>query len=114
MNNFIYEKDFLYALLTTISIESIIMFFLLYFFNFNKLNIKNIFFLGILPSFATLPYLWFIFPIFFIGKPILYIFFGELFVLIMEGLIIKGILDISLSKALFYSLITNIISFLGK
>jgi len=114
MNNrniFGYEIDFLYALMVTITVETIVIYILLYYFNREKIVAKNILLVGVLPSFATLPYLWFIFPIFMIKDYSSYLIIGELFVTLTETFIIKGILQITLKKALFYSTIANICSY---
>ena len=92
MDVFVYEIDFLYALALTVSIEAGIIYALLYYFNREKIGLRNILLAGVLPSFATLPYLWFIFPLFFIGNHTLYLFVGEFSVTLVEAFILYGVL----------------------
>jgi len=111
MNNFTYEIDFLYSLGLTIAIEGIVIMALLYFLDREKLNSKNLLLAGVLPSFATLPYLWFVLPIFIVGNYFLYLLIGEVLVALVEMFIIKGVLEITFKKALFYSIVANVFSY---
>ncbi len=106
-----YEIDFLFSLLFTIFVEVIILFFLLKYYFKTKLKTEKIIFFGILASFATLPYLWFIFP-FFIRSLYIYIIVGELVVFLVEAFIYHFGLNLSLKRAFFLSLICNLASFL--
>jgi hypothetical protein len=66
---------------------------------------------GILASFSTLPYLWYILPTFF-SSTWVYISIGEITVALIETLIIVLILKIDIKKAVFVSLVANLTSFL--
>jgi hypothetical protein len=110
----LYEYKFLVSLAFTLFIEIITLYILIkYFFKYDGAKISNslLFFTGFLSSFATLPYLWFIIPLF-IKTRIEYILFGESFVIILESLIIFFLLRISLKKSFTISFICNILSFL--
>jgi hypothetical protein len=100
-----YEIEFLKALLITISIETVLLFLLVKKVSFFKLagisNLKIIT-VGILASLATLPYVWFIFPVF-ISVQTGYIITSESFAVITETIIFyiffrselkKSVLDI--------------------
>jgi len=63
------------------------------------------------PSFATLPYLWFILPIV-VQDRFWYVLSGEIGVFVFEILFIQGILDIPRRKAILISFLCNLISFL--
>ncbi len=63
----------------------------------------------ILCSTLTLPYLWFIFPLFF--KRLKYIIVGELFVVIVEALIYRFLLKWKWYWSFGISLILNVISY---
>lgn len=112
-----YTLEFLKALALTIAIEVPLLFvgarFLL------KLKPKalsnaTLFGAGILASFATLPYLWFVLPDF-IPNYTLFLLIGEVSVALFETLIYWLILRVSLPKALLLSLFCNLASFgLGK
>ena len=107
-----YELNFLKALLFTISIETAVLFVFFKLF-YRSLKIKNWLLLltGILTSFSTLPYLWFILPLF-IHKKLYYIIVSELSAIIVESFIILGLLRINYAKALIVSVACNMTSFL--
>lgn len=67
-------------------------------------------FTGIVASLATLPYLWFIFPMF-LKTRLWYILISELTAAIAESVIIFGILRINYTKALLLSFACNMVSF---
>lgn len=104
--------DFLRALFFTILIETLVLF-LLFKTKFKTFNISNktLLLTGFISTFATLPYLWFVLPIF-IQSTIFYIIIGELSVVIIETLIISGIVKINLGKAFIASFVANLTSFL--
>lgn len=110
----LYEYKFLISLAFTLFIEIITLYILIkYFCKKKSAKISNslLFFTGFLSSFATLPYLWFIIPIF-IKTRIQYILLGESFAILLESLIIFFLLRVNLKISFFISLICNILSFL--
>lgn len=111
----IYEYLFLFSLILTITIETIVLFIIIkQFFKLDKENISDILllFTGFFASFATLPYLWFLLP-FFTRNYYLYIASGELLAFIVESVIYYFILNITVRKALILSFICNLTSFLA-
>jgi len=107
-----YEISFLKALLLTIIIETSVLFILFKVF-FKSMNISNWLLLltGILATFATLPYLWFILPLF-IKTRLWYVIGSEAIAISIESIIILGLLRINYSKAFMVSLICNLTSYL--
>jgi len=107
-----YEMNFLKALLFTISIETAVLF-VLFKLYYKSLKVKNWLLLitGIFTSFSTLPYLWFIFPIF-IHSKLWYIIISELSAILVESVIILGLLKISYTRSLIVSVACNMSSFL--
>ncbi|HAH24610.1 MAG TPA: hypothetical protein DCL77_12810 [Prolixibacteraceae bacterium] len=107
-----YEINFLKALLLTITIETTVLFLLFKVF-YKTLNRSNWILLltGILTTFATLPYLWFILPLFIHAK-LGYVVVSELSAIVAESVIILGLLRTGYSKALLISLICNGSSYL--
>ena len=103
----IYENRFVYALFTTVFIESIVVFILLP----KDTDIFRKIASGILPSALTLPYIWFVFPAFF-GMGEFYRWFSEIFAIVIELWVIYFISSISVLRAFFISFIANIVSFL--
>ena len=107
-----YELTFLKALALTILIETSVLLMLIKII-FRKLNLKIwiILLAGITASFATLPYLWFIIPLW-IKTKLYYVIFSEGLAILLESFILAGILRIKYSYALGLSAACNIISYL--
>jgi hypothetical protein len=108
----VYEINFLKALLFTISIETVVLF-LLVKFVFKSISAKNwlLVLTGILTTFSTLPYLWFILPAF-IKSRLYYTIISEASAVLIESVIILGLLRINYKKAFIISIICNMVSFL--
>ncbi len=110
----IYEYQFLQSLTVTITIEILILFILIRFlFKLKKEEITNsyLFFTGFICSFATLPYLWFLLPLF-LKTRMNYMIIGESSVVILETIILYYLLKISFKNCLIISFICNATSFL--
>ncbi len=105
-----YFIQFLQSRLLTIILETIILFFLCKLF-FKKENIKNkkIILAWILASTITLPILRFVLPYFFQNWTA-YTIFGEIFVSILEIIIIKYLLNIKWTNAIIASIVCNLFS----
>ena len=103
---------FLKALVLTIFIETLVItvFFRLII-KRKEIEISKLLTTGIIASFATLPYLWFVFPIF-IEQKIWYAIIGESFAVLVETFIIGAILRTKLVTSLLCSFTCNMISFL--
>jgi hypothetical protein len=104
--------SFFKALLYTILIETVVLF-IIFKTRLKKIPIKNgiLLLTGILTSFSTLPYIWFVLPIF-IKPTLLYMIIGELSVVFVESIIIWRLLTIDFKKAVVISFICNLTSFL--
>ena len=111
----LYEYDFLKSLLLTIMIESMTLIMMVkYYFKYHT-SWNKLLFAGIFPSFATLPYVWFILPIFFLNNPVTYIWVAEISVTLIEALILFFILSLSWKKAILISVFANFLSYgIGK
>ena len=107
-----YELLFLKSLALTIIIETIVMIIFFRFITRTKdVEISKILAVGVIASFATLPYLWFIFSNFFDQK-IWYIITGESFAVIAEAAIIHIVLRVKILKSTICSFTCNMASFL--
>ncbi len=109
-----HESKFLISLLLTIFIELIVLFIMIRFFykvQKSRISTKMLFFTGFICSFATLPYVWFIFPYLFENR-IFYILVAELFAVLFESVIIYFLLKLNFAKSLAVSFFCNMISFL--
>lgn len=111
-----YEIDFLSSLLFTITVETMVIYGLIRYFYKKEIPTKEIFFAGVLPSFSTLPYVWFIFPLLSVmGSHALYIWTAEISITLIEIVILYKLLAISKKEALVLSLLANITSYgLGR
>ena len=105
-----YFIQFWKSLLLTITLETIVLFFLCKLF-FKKDNLKTwkIILTWILASSITLPILRFVLPQIFHNYTV-YAIFGEIFVTFVEVFIIKYLLDINRQKATIASVVCNLFS----
>jgi len=107
-----YELMFLKALALTIFIETLaIIVFFRWIVKMKEIEISKLLITGFIATFATLPYLWFIFPNF-IDHKIWYAITGESFAVLVETIIIGAILRTKLTTSFLCSLTCNMISFL--
>jgi len=107
-----YELSFLKALFFTIIVETLCLVILVKFIFVKQktISIGVLLLTGIICSFATLPYLWFILPLF-IKTKILYKVFSELFAIIVESLIIVGFTKLKIQYSILISIICNLLSY---
>ncbi len=108
-----YETNFLISLALTIVIETAVLWFLLrkiYARDFKKVPGSLLVFSGILTSASTLPYVWFIVPLF--TNPSTFTPVAETFALVIEAIEYRFLLDTGLKKAFLISLACNAVSFL--
>lgn len=102
---------FLKSLLLSISIETAVLIFLFtVIYRKGKVKFFRLVSAGLVATFSTLPYLWFVLTDF-IDQRIWYVIIGESFAVIVETFIIAVILKTSLSKAFISSFVCNLISF---
>jgi hypothetical protein len=102
---------FLKSLILTILIEmSVLIIFIRFVIKKKEISLPRLLFTGFIASFATLPYLWYIFPTY-IDQKGWYIIVSESFAVLIESFIILAILRISYLKAFLCSIACNMISF---
>jgi len=104
-----YEIAFLFSLLFTVIIETIILLILAICLKLKNGKIELIF-LGIIASSLTLPYLWFVLP-FFLQSYLVYVIVGEISVTLIEALFYMFVLKTSFKDALILSVVCNAVSF---
>jgi hypothetical protein len=106
-----YEQLFFRALAVTILVETTALYFLIE--KFEKIKpVKGlILFTGFISSFATLPYVWYLFPKYFTEYPV-FLLTSESAVVITEAVIYFLILKFSFSRCLLFSFICNSLSLL--
>jgi len=103
---------FLVALVLTIIIETWVLIVLreLEFFDLQKIRLDRILFVWVFASFATLPYLWFVWSYFLWHNYVLYTLVWELLVVLLEAIIFYYVLDLKFTKAFLLSFIVNFVS----
>jgi len=109
-----YEYSFLLSLFLTVIVETSVLFIAFrHFFIRDTPHLSNslLLFAGIFASFSTLPYLWFILPLF-IKPYYMYAAVGEFLVVLIESVIYYFVLRIGSRKALLLSFVCNLASFL--
>ena len=106
-----YQKTFLLALFFTLLAEIPVVFISIKYFYKNE-NIKNIVFAGVVSSSLTLPYFWFVLPVF-ISDRMMYVLIGEVSIVFIEAFIYFHLLKLKFSQALVVSFVANIASILA-
>lgn len=105
-----YEVSFLYSLFITLLIEVPVVFLIVRYL-YKKFEKWNIVFVGIISSTLTLPYFWFILPMY-ISDRTFYILVGESIIILIEAFIYFRLLKLKIGQALFISLVANLASVL--
>lgn len=106
----LYEQKFLFSLLLTLIVEiPIAVFIVKYFYKHGEIKISKVVLISFVASTLTLPYFWFVLPVYIFNRGI-YIFSGEFFIILIEAVIYNQLLKLKLSEALTVSLIANIAS----
>lgn len=102
-----YEYAFLTAWGTTVTVETAVLLLL----NLWKKSarVSDVVVAGIVSSTLTIPYLWFVMPIFFDSRTA-YIYTSESLIVIVEALILYKLLPLPLKWAFAASLLANIAS----
>ncbi len=97
----------------TIFVETAVLFFLLIFvFKRKDISPKQILAAGIFGSFATIPYVWFVFPYLTTWSRNTSLYFSEPFVFIVEAIFYKIFLKTNYKTALILSFVANLASYM--
>ncbi len=102
-----YEYAFLEAWGITVVVETAVLLLLNYWQKSAK--ITDVMVAGVVSSSLTIPYLWFVMPIFFDSRT-LYVYTSECLIILIEALILYKFLPLSLKQAFVVSLIANLAS----
>jgi hypothetical protein len=108
-----YTYRFLFALVFTIFIETIILWiFIIKIFKFKdeKFSASNIIFAGIMASFSTISYVWYIFPVLIYWSFKLSLILSEIFAFLVEAVFYRFYFDIKFRYCLLISFICNLFS----
>jgi len=108
-----YGNKFVLALLRTISIEVPLLVLFIYYFGSTP-RVKTPFriaLIGVIASALTLPYLWFVLPLYFANN-FWFAFVGEILVIVVEATIYKQLLNLDWLRAIGASLVANALSLL--
>ena len=106
-----YGFFFFLSLLLTLAVEiPALLFFAKYLLKI-KSQAKEILYWGVFVNLFSLPYLWFVFPLFISSHN--YILIGEILVVLIETIILLKVLKINFKNAFILSLIANVASYLA-
>jgi hypothetical protein len=109
-----YEYLFLTYLAFTVFVETVTLIIILrylYKFSSEKLPTGMIIFAGLI-SVATLPYVWFVFPVLFDKNYTMYVLFSEIVVFFVEAAFYHIVLKINWKQSLVSSFACNFVSYL--
>src|SRR3989338_1294063 len=105
-----YEILFLIALFLTLLIEVPTLVLLIkVFFKLKKLSSSKMVFVGFVATFSSIPYFWFVFPVFLDVRYLLVV--GEGMVCLWEAFVYCFLLKIGFKKAVGLSIFLNLLSF---
>ncbi len=107
-----YEIQFLMALVSTVAIETLVLFLLVrLWFKIPSRVLSNalLLFAGLFCSAATLPYLWFVLPRFLKSYTLLAVV-GEVLILLVEAVFYYFVLKLGLRRSLLVSFVCNLAS----
>jgi hypothetical protein len=106
-----YGLYFFLSLLLTLAVEIPVLFLATKYLLKIKIQAKEILYWGIFVNLFSLPYLWFVFPLFISSHN--YILIGEILVFLIESVVLLKVLKINFKNALILSLIANVASYLA-
>lgn len=113
MSLLIYTHNFLTSLVFTDVVETVVLFLLVRYALRNKtIATKDLIFAGLFASFATITYVWYVFPVM-VPRGVTPAFLSEPFVFLVEALFYRMYLRLSWKEALIVSLLANAASFFG-
>ena len=108
-----YTYRFLFALVFTIFIETIILWiFIRKIFKFEdgRFSTSNIIFAGIMASFSTISYVWYVFPILIYWSLKLSLILSEIFAFLVEAVFYRFYFDVKFRYSLLISFVCNLFS----
>lgn len=111
----IYTRRFLVSLIFTTAVETFVLFLLTrkaFKLGEEDISSSKLIFAGWFASFATIPYVWYVFPVIFYSSYSLAIFIGEIFAFFVESFFYTVFLKVGIRKAVIISFLANITSFL--
>lgn len=109
-----YENAFWVSLFLTVAVETSVLFLVFRFGLRRSVPFARKLFAGTFPSFATLPYLWFLLPVY-VRDRTLYLWSGETGVVLIETVLLMGVLPVKWREALLLSAAANAASYgLGR
>jgi len=111
--NIIFTHNFLTSVIFTITTETIVLILLLrYVDKHPELKLTRMIASGIFANFATVPYVWYIFPYITNWSHNTSLLLSELFVFVVEALFYRFALKTSWKTSFYVSLICNAVSYL--
>lgn len=107
-----YVHRFITTNVLTIAVETTVLFFLMrYVFKKHELSTKQLLFAGIFASFATIPYVWFVFPNVMMWPRQTSLHYSEPFVAVVEAIWYRFALKTDWKTSFAISIICNLASY---
>ncbi|MBU4370145.1 hypothetical protein KKG58_05350 [Patescibacteria group bacterium] len=106
-----YGFFFFLSLLLTLAVEIPVLFISVKYLLKLKIQAKEILYWSVFVNLFSLPYLWFVFPLFISSHN--YILIGEILVVLIESIILLKVLKINLKNAIILSITANVVSYLA-
>lgn len=104
--------DFIITILSILIIELPILFIIGKFILKNEYGSDNIIFSGAIATAMSIPYIWYICPLFFNTSSAYYLYVSQSVGILIEALVLNNSLRMNFSKALIISIVINVASFL--
>ncbi|MDO8529408.1 MAG: hypothetical protein Q7S18_01945 [bacterium] len=106
-----YGFYFFLSLLFTLTVEIPTLFLVAKYLLRIQIQAKEILYWGVFVNLFSLPYLWFVFPLFISSHN--YILIGEILVVAIETIILLKVLKINFKNAFILSLVANVAAYLA-
>ena len=113
MNLLLYTHAFITSLVFTCVVETIILFLLVRYWLKGEQKTADLVFAGIFASFATITYVWYVFPVIATWPPHGALLWAEPFAFIVEAVFYRFFLKLSWKEAFIVSFLANLASFIG-
>ena len=112
MSSIPYTHHFISSLVFTIVLETIIVFLLLrYVFKNTKVSTGRMIFGGLFASFATIPYVWFVFPSLLNWSRATSLWVSEPTVFVLEAIFYRSLFQTDWKTSFILSLVANVASY---
>lgn len=108
-----YTHNFLTSLAFTCTVETLVLIVFVRLYLRRTTPISTLIFSGLFASFATITYVWYVFPVMVPKSVMPSVFLSEPFAFVVEAIFYRFVLRLSWAEALAASFLANTVSYLG-